>query len=90
MLPIKYPCLLGMLLSSMIISNAWSATVDNITQTEIVQTKQLKKHLEALKGHLEDTIQTLEHNIKARQSQFRIVALTPDSGKFIALCGISK
>ncbi|TMW49161.1 hypothetical protein DOY81_005751 [Sarcophaga bullata] len=80
MLPIKYPCLLGvLLLFSMLIGSAWSATLDSITQTEIVQTKQLKKHLEVLKGHLEDTIQKLEHNIKARQTQFRNEALTPDS-----------
>ena len=83
MLPIKYPHLLGILFTSMIISNAWSATLDSITQTEIVQSKQLKKHLEVLKGHLEDTIKKLEHNIKARQTQFRIEALTPDSGKYI-------
>lgn len=81
MLSIQYNFLFAILFLSMIIGSAWSATLGSIAQSEILQSQQLKKHLEVLKGHLEDTIQKLDHNIQARQAQFGFDALTPDSGE---------
>lgn len=52
-----------------------------VTQTEILQTRQLKMQLEVLKDHLEDAIQKLDHNIRSRQAEFQTEVQTPDSGK---------
>lgn len=54
-----------------------------ITRNEILQTQQLRKHLETLKGHLQDTIEKIDHNIKARQAEFETEIQTPDGGEFI-------
>ncbi|XP_023307249.2 uncharacterized protein LOC111688976 [Lucilia cuprina] len=60
------------------------------TQSEILQSKELKKHLEVLKIHLEDAIQKLNHNIKARQAEFQAEIQTPDSEYIEAALGMQR
>ncbi|XP_065365151.1 uncharacterized protein LOC135958198 [Calliphora vicina] len=86
MLHTKFLIVLAVVVVLMTFKGVKSATVES----EILQSKQLKKHLEVLKVHLEDAIQKLDHNIQVRQAEFLSEVQTPDNEYIEAALGMQR